>query len=67
MIKSYRFFDYSGTALAKPYIYSDISDLKQIFKEDRNIKRVEVYERKENQSIFEETYLLTYHAKDFQK
>ncbi len=63
MILSYRIFDYAGTALTLPLL--DMMNLRILFEENREVKRVEVYERAENQTIWDETYLTTYYSKDF--
>lgn len=63
MITTYRMFDYHGDALSMPL--ANVSDPKQLFKENRQIQRMEVYKRKRDQSIWHETYQKTFYAKDF--
>ena len=65
MVRSFRVFDYSGTALALPAVNFGVLD--EFFRAYPEVKRVELYERTEEESIWDEKLIKTYHAKDFIK
>ncbi len=62
MIRSYTIFDDNGVAVVRPGLTRQVPD---IFEQDRTIKRVEVYQRREDQSIWDKEYVKTFYAKDF--
>ena len=70
MKTTYRLFDYEGTAVARPGLDSPsvlnvTIHAESIFKHDRTIKRVEVFIREDDASMWDEERVGIYYAKDF--
>jgi len=65
MQTNYKVFGYNGEALI--VLRSELADVPAFFKKNPEVKRVEVYEREDNQSLWDEKLVKTHHAKEFKK
>ena len=65
MKTSLRIFNYSETAIGFDCAKMEQLTMEEIFKQDRTIKRIEVYRRGDNESMWDEKRIHTFHAKDY--